>query len=97
MILECYKKNDIYGRGPVIDYQYFGKDAENFMKSIEWNNSIQYLGKECITNEKEFGIIIGIEDCNSMFDYYFIVYVPEINKIKFELANNPEFTKNIKV
>ena len=31
MILECYKKNDIYGRGPVIDYQYFDKEAENFM------------------------------------------------------------------
>ena len=37
MIIKRTVEKDIYGRGPVEDAQYFGKDAEEFLKSIKWD------------------------------------------------------------
>lgn len=72
------------------DYRYYGKDAEEFLKSMNWEDDIKYLGKEC-----KDGIIIGIEDSNSYNDYYFIVYDPRINEIKYKLANGIDFIDTI--
>lgn len=90
MIIKRTVEKDIYGRGPVEDVQYFGKDAEEFLKSIKWDKSINYLGKECTTDKGLQGIIIGIEDCNSFCDYYYIVYVPESKQVTYELANSAD-------
>lgn len=97
MIIRETVEKDIYGRGPVEDVQYFGKDAEEFLKSIKWDKSINYLGKECTTDKGLQGIIIGIEDCNSFCDYYYIVYVPESKQVTHELANSADFVKTIKI
>lgn len=43
------------------------------------------------------GIIIGFEDNNQFFDYYYIVYIPELNKVEYQLCNDAEFTKSIKI
>ena len=43
------------------------------------------------------GIIVGIEDCNSFCDYYYIVYVPESKQVMYELANSADFVKTIKI
>lgn len=80
---------------PGVDTQYFGKDAEDFLESINWHSDIDYLGKECITDEGKQGIIVGFEDSESAMDYYFIVFVPETGKVSYELANSSTFTKNI--
>lgn len=42
-------------------------------------------------------VIIGIEDCNSFCDYYYIVYVPESKQVVYELANSADFVKTIKI
>ncbi len=77
-----------------IDVRYFGKDAENFLRSIKWDKSIEYLGKECIEDDKR-GIIVGFEDSASYMDYYYIVYFPESGETTYALANNAEFTRTI--
>ena len=97
MIIKRTVEKDIYGRGPVEDCQYFGKDAEEFLKSIKWDKSINYLGKECTIDKGLQGIIVGIEDCNSFCDYYYIVYVPESKQVMYELANSADFVKTIKI
>ena len=89
MILEIPYTKGLYDEGG-IDYRYYSKDAEEFLKSINWENDIKYLGKEC-----DYGIIIGIEDSNSYSDYYFIVYDPRTNKISYQLANDQEFINSI--
>lgn len=81
---------------PGVDTQYFGKDAEDFLESINWHSDIEYLGKECITDrDQKQGIIVGFEDSESAMDYYFIVFIPETGEVYYELANSPTFTKNI--
>lgn len=83
---------------PGVDTRYFGKDAEDFLKGIGWQEDIKYLGKECLAyNAKKEGVIIGIEDSELFDDYYFIVFVPESEKLYYELANNPEFINSIKL
>lgn len=57
----------------------------------------KYLYKDCTTHEGHEGIIIGFEDNNQFFDYYYIVYVPELNKVEYQLCNDAEFTKSIKI
>lgn len=76
--------------------QYFGKDAEDFLESINWHSDIDYLGKEC-TTKHGIGIIIGFEDNNLYNDYYYIIYLPQIDKVIYELANNTEFIDSIKI
>ena len=73
--------------------KYFCKDAENFLENINHHSDIEYLGKECLTSNNKKGIIIGIED--SISDYYYIVYIPEEHKVRYELMNSSEFIKNI--
>lgn len=95
MILkQPFEKGLLKSKG--IDTQYFGKDAEDFLRSIKWDKDIEYLGKECVVDNKE-GIIIGIEDSESFRDYYFIVFIPETGKVTYPLANDHTFTKNIKL
>lgn len=80
---------------PGVDTHYFGKDAEDFLESINWHSDIEYLGKECVTNKGKQGIIVGFEDCEYISDYYFIVYVPEEDTVYYELANSAAFVKSI--
>ena len=50
----------------------------------------------CTTDKGLQGIIIGIEDCNSFCDYYYIVYVPESKQVTYELANSADFVRQLK-
>lgn len=74
--------------------RYYGIDAETFLISIGWENSIKYLGKECTIGNKQ-GIIIGIESNKNFLDYYFIIYIPKENICIYELVNNSLFTRTI--
>lgn len=78
------------------DIQYFGED----ISKIDANDEIKELvknsiNKECVTNSRDKGIIIGFEDCSSFSDYYFIVYCPKTEEIVYELVNNNNFIKTI--
>ena len=81
--------------GPGIDTQYYGKDAEDFLESINWHKKIDYIGRNCITDRGEEGVIIGFEDSESYMDYYYIVYIPKTGKVDYALANSASFVKNI--
>lgn len=82
---------------PVI--QYYGESCLNLTNEIREeirDNIKKYLGKECITLEGFKGVIIGLEDNSYLKDYYYIVYVPELDRLMYVLANNPNFTETIK-
>lgn len=95
MILKFPFEKGIIRLGSGVDTQYFGKDAEDFLESINWHKDIEYLGKECTTSRGKQGIIVGFEDSESAMDYYFIVYIPELDTVEYELANSAEFVNNI--
>lgn len=95
MILKFPFEKGSIRQGPGTDTQYFGRDAEDFLESINWHSDIEYLGKECINRYNERGIIIGVEDSESAMDYYYIVYSPETGVTTYELANSTEFVKSI--
>lgn len=78
---------------PGVDTKYYGKDAEDFLESINWHTEIDYIGSDCITDEGKNGVIIGFEDSESFMDYYYIVYVPETDKVEYVLTNSPFFVK----
>ncbi len=65
---------------------YYGNSAytSNIPKEIT-----KEVGKDCIYNKRK-GVIIGIEDCNQLDDYYYIVYLPDINNIAYSLCNSGE-------
>lgn len=65
---------------------YYGNSVKdsNIPKSI--TNDV---GKDCTYNKRK-GVIIGIEDCNQLDDYYYIVYLPDINNIAYSLCNSEE-------
>lgn len=95
MILKYPFEKGLTGNSGV-DTHYYGKDAEDFLRSINWGSDVKYLGKECITSRtRQKGIVVGIEDSESAMDYYFIVFVPETGDVFYELANSPFFTKTI--
>ena len=80
--------------GPGVNTQYYGKDAEDFLESINWHKERDYIGRNCITDKGEEGVIIGFEDCQSYDDYYYIIYIPKTNEVFYGLANG-EFIKSI--
>lgn len=45
----------------------------------------KYLFRDCVVDSGHKGIIIGFEDNNQFFDYYYIVYVPELDKVVYQL------------
>lgn len=69
--------------------QYYGQDAIDFANNHERedvkNWILERLHKDCITSNKEIGTVIGIEDNEEFNDYYLIIYVPEIRKVRFDL------------
>ena len=80
---------------PGVDTQYYGKDAKDFLESINWYEEIDYIGKNCIIDGGKEGVIIGFEDSESYMDYYYIVYILETGKVDYALANSASFVKNI--
>lgn len=55
------------------------------------------LFKDCVVDGKYKGIVIGFEDNNQFFDYYYIVYVPELDKVVYQLCNDAEFVNSIEI
>lgn len=53
------------------------------------------LFKDCVVDSGHKGIIIGFEDNNQFFDYYYIVYVPELDKVVHQLCNDSKFINSI--
>lgn len=83
-----------YSLMPCINTQYFGKDAEDFLESINYHSTIEYLGKECTVKGKQ-GIIIGIEDNEEYEDYYYIIYIPEDKVVYYQMVNDSKFIETI--
>jgi len=85
----AFKNTDLSGhKGLFHVLSYFGEDVpEKFKK---------YMGKECLVKEEPC-VIIGLEDNESMHDQYFIVYHLVSCEVSFELCNNSEFAKTIKL
>ena len=81
---------------PGTDIRYYGEDAKEFLRSSKLYKDIDLIDRDYITEDGDEGIIIGIEDSESFMDYYFIIFIPSKEIVKYELANNPEFYKNIK-
>lgn len=81
---------------PGTDIRYYGEDAKEFLRSSKFYEDSNIIGKDYITDDGDKGIIIGVEDSKSFMDYYFIVFIPSKEIVKYELANNPEFYKNVK-
>ena len=73
------------------DTQYFGNDAREFLKSINWNDIIDNIGRDCLTSKQDCGTIIGIEDSQCYLDIYYIIFVPSLEELQFELVNNRDF------
>lgn len=57
----------------------------------------KYLFRDCVVDSGHKGIIIGFEDNNQFFDYYYIVYVPELDKVVYQLCNDARFINSIKI
>lgn len=89
MIYTYTENTNIFGKqGSYKVSQYFGEDVPADFK--------KYIGKECVSKGYS-AIIIGIEQNEVYFDDYFIVYVPGLTDVVFELCNDAEFTKTIKL
>lgn len=67
--------------------QYLGKDVPNKFK--------KYLNKEYHSDQID-GVIIGIEENEEYIDYYFIIYDPDQEIVRFELINYPAKIEGIK-
>ena len=82
MITKVPFDDDLFGnpiRGENISY--YGIDAlQNCPADIA-----KYLFKDCKVETKN-GIIIGFEDNRQVDDYYFIVYIPELGKVTYQLC-----------
>lgn len=57
----------------------------------------KYLFRDCVVDSGHKGIIIGFEDNNQFFDYYYIVYVPELDKVVYQLCNDARFINSIEI
>lgn len=57
----------------------------------------KYMYRDCIVDRGRKGVIIGFEDNNQFFDYYYIVYVPELNTTVYQLANDARFINSIEI
>lgn len=69
-------------------FSYFGEHVpEKFKK---------YMNKECLIDEEPC-VIIGLEDNEPAYDLYFIVYHLVSCNVSFELCNDSEFVKTIKL
>lgn len=53
--------------------------------------------RDCIVDGGRKGVIIGFEDNNQFFDYYYIVYVPELDKVVYQLCNDARFINSIEI
>lgn len=53
--------------------------------------------RDCIVDGGRKGVIIGFEDNNQFFDYYYIVYVSELNTTVYQLANDARFINSIEI
>jgi hypothetical protein len=81
--------SDIISDRICTDIQYFGEDIIKANVKDEIKELIKNsLNKNCLTSNGDKGVIIGFEDCNSLDDYYFIVFCPKTEKIAYELINN---------
>lgn len=96
-------KDSVYtSAGDYIMYpvrQYYGESCLNLPYGIREEfreDAKRYIGKECTVDKGYKGVIIGFEDNSYYKDYYYIVFVPETQKIVYALANSAGFTATIK-
>ena len=53
------------------------------------------ISKYLFRDSRHKGVIIGFEDNNQFFDYYYIVYVP--GKVVYQLCNDARFINSIEI
>lgn len=98
MIIKTSYDKDLLGneiRGT--NTSYYGLSALQEYQDDIRQDIAKCLFKDCVVDGKYKGIVIGFEDNNQFFDYYYIVYVPELDKVVYQLCNDAEFTKSIKI
>lgn len=84
MILKDYSDIDCFGNiGEFESIQYFGRDALGCSNKEDINKCIEEaLFKDCVTDDGKVGIVIGIEDNNAFYEYYYIIYIPSTGKVE---------------
>lgn len=98
MITEVPYNKDLLGNevgGTNISY--WGTSALQVDHDGIRQNISKYLFRDCVVDSGHKGIIIGLEDNNQFFDYYYIVYVPELNKVVYQLCNDVKFINSIEI
>lgn len=75
-----------------INIQYFGLDLPE-----DHCFNTDFLCKDCTTHDGYKGVIIGFENNIQYRDCYYIVYVPELQKVKYELTMDAEFCKSVQL
>lgn len=98
MVTSTSYDKDLFGnetRG--INTSYWGLSALQACQDDIRQDIAKYLFKDCVVNDKYKGVIIGLEDNNQCFDYYYIVYVPELDKIVYQLCNDSKFIKSVEL
>lgn len=75
--------------------RYFGDDFPE--GSVGENFNREYLNKTCITSQGLQGVIIGFEVNYQYSDCYYIVFIPELNNVSYELTMDAEFCKSVQL
>lgn len=105
MIIETTYSKDLIGSKDSsgnfiggINISYYGDAALQAEVSLDIKNDIEkFLYKDCVTTHGYEGVIIGFDINNQFLDYYYIVYVPELNRVTYELCNDSQFISSIKI
>lgn len=98
MITEIVYDKDLLGnevRGT--NTSYWGMSALQVGQDNIRQDISKYLFRDCVVNGEHKGIIIGFEDNHQFFDYYYIVYVPELNRVVYQLCNDAKFINSIEI
>lgn len=95
MINTNWSKTDIHDcEGDFQITEFYGQDALGCTKDKEFDEAIEKaLFKEVVAHG-ETGIVVGFEINEVWHDYYFIVFIPKLNKSMHVLANDASFYRD---
>lgn len=98
MVTSTSYDKDLYGREVKgVNTSYWGASALQIDNENIRQDMTKYLYKDCTIDGGQKGIIIGFEDNNQFLDYYYIVYVPELDKVVYQLCNDARFVNSIEI
>ena len=98
MITKISYDKDLLGNEVIgTNTSYWGMSALQVCHDDIHQNISKYLFRDCIVDSRHKGVIIGFEDNNQFFDYYYIVYVPELGKVVYQPCNDARFINSIEI